>query len=700
MAALQGPWMNHLDGLSQHFDEMVEFDGFGEHDRGDKKFTKILHDACHVVWDAEKRSFPDLPRIVENAHALIDKAFKYGFTNLAMAHPHCYAHSKEVPVIQDSLQMSGCDIIEVFMDFYTNYYQPGAARPKLPDFAKTQPWTETHRPHPRTTRLSRFRDGITLPTSDATPCAQLIYQARATIRAEYMSPPAAMAISADGEHLFMAASSGYKSRDPSLKHWNLDEDPELDHGRRQDPGLSNTPAYLALDDERQLVFLADRDRIKSFRWGVSPTDAGVGGKSRSRRHKRLPNVHTMNSEREYTGPLAVLPGGPVVRAGKGKAAVWNVDQLATHQDVLHAGALLGEGTLNTDNSWREAGCAGIEHSTGLTAHAVVRFSDEPELWPAVWHVHRPTGYLLCGERSRDTNGYACVALDLEHGGRRAARFLGHGHDAEKFATSAGEPNVFWTAAGDGYARMFDIRRPLPVLTFDTGAQSEGCADVVFVHPDGIPTLFTGGERTQQIKMWDIRARACVYEFSAGNNGVTSMLWDDKHTTLFAATERGFAYGTSSGTKYRKARIPRWATWLAIEKSMKEYQKLSQIPSASTAGEQTSDEAITTTSTLTDEDVRVEDSEIVNENESDWEDDGDDEDEDSEGENENAQEDDYENPKDIDEEYSSDLRWPERSYHNERFFGYAFDADGAALFRYQFTEEPDWDMPASASRDIW
>ena len=47
----------------------------------------------------------------------------------------------------------------------------------------------------------------------------------------------------------------------------------------------------------------------------------------------------------------------------------------------------------------------------------------------------------------------------------------------------------------------------------------------------------------------------------------------------------------------------------------------------------------------------------------------------------AQEDDYGNPKDIDEEYSDDKRWPERSYHNERFFGYAFDADGAALCEF-------------------
>ena len=47
--------------------------------------------------------------------------------------------------------------------------------------------------------------------------------------------------------------------------------------------------------------------------------------------------------------------------------------------------------------------------------------------------------------------------------------------------------MFVTACSDGYARLFDVRRPLPVLTFDTGMQREACADVVLVHPDGIPS---------------------------------------------------------------------------------------------------------------------------------------------------------------------------------------------------------------------
>ena len=170
-------------------------------------------------------------------------------------------------------------------------------------------------------------------------------------------------------------------------------------------------------------------------------------------------------------------------------------------------------------------------------------------------------------------------------------------------------------------------------------------------------------------MWDVRARACVYELSTGNNGVVSMLWDDKHDTLMAATERGF-----SGSKYRKARIPRWATWWAIEKSMKEYQNLSLASNASTAEHQASGEAMDTTGTVSvSGDIEMEDTEEIEDNESDWEDE--DEDEDGEDEDKNAHED---IPNDVDEGYSRDKRWPERAYHNERFFGFTFDAYDDAL----------------------
>ena len=297
---------------------------------------------------------------------------------------------------------------------------------------------------------------------------------------DFLSPPCSMQLSTDGSILVMNRAGGYRSRSPRLHYYRLEDDEDepdrLDcDGVTMDPGLSNVARFMEVDSDRKLIFLADLDRIKSFSWGPD-----AQGKLR----KRLLNVHTMNSEREYNGPLTILPGGRLARAGTGKMAVWSLDTLETHQD--NPGQLIGEGTVNLDNSWREANDKGIERSSGIKAHSIVVFGDDPQYEPKTWHLHSPTGLMLCAEASDDRLSYACMSMDIERG-KRVTRYLGHGHDVVKFATSPGDPNTFWTAGGDGYARMFDLRRPLPVLTFNTGLQSEPCADIVSIHPDGIPS---------------------------------------------------------------------------------------------------------------------------------------------------------------------------------------------------------------------
>lgn len=46
----------------------------------------------------------------------------------------------------------------------------------------------------------------------------------------------------------------------------------------------------------------------------------------------------------------------------------------------------------------------------------------------------------------------------------------------------------------------------------------------------------GGDSSQCIKIWDIRACASVYELATGNNAVNSMAWDASNNTLYASTE--------------------------------------------------------------------------------------------------------------------------------------------------------------------
>lgn len=242
-----------------------------------------------------------------------------------------------------------------------------------------------------------------------------------------------------------------------------------------EPGLSEVAYQLAVDTTNRLALVADTHRIKSFSWGG---DVTFGGWTPPRGE----NVHTMNSKK-YDGPIAVLSGGRIVRAGKGGAAIWSLDTLETHQ----GGRRVGCGEFEAEDSWRDDYGGEIERSTGSAPSTTVKFT-QTGLTPAGWHLHTPSGHLLCAENSHRSDKYGCYALDLEAGGKTASRFLGHGGNVTAFSTSTGDANVFLTACADGYARLYDVRHPLPAMTIDSGKSSEFCEAVTLVHPDGIPSM--------------------------------------------------------------------------------------------------------------------------------------------------------------------------------------------------------------------
>ncbi|KAI8980059.1 quinon protein alcohol dehydrogenase-like superfamily [Trametes punicea] len=654
--ATQLPWLARLDCLATRF-QSLKSSAFQEPDRKAKKanLQKTLMAICGLVRDAEKCETPQLWDIVEKAHGLLAACLRYAYSELGDSKPlSTFAHSEDEPWIDDVMENAGSDIVDEFIRLYSKTLRPGSPAPKLPAFAQIRPWTKSPRVHSLSTRLSRFRPGIIPTATPATPLALIVADARAQLSTDLIPKTHAMAISARSSILALASGSGWKARDPVLHYYLLDTQTETClEGVSMDPGLSNVPRFVAADEDRKLVFLADDDRVKSFSFAQG-NDGQVP--------KLLTNTHTLDSERMYNGPIAVLPSGQFIRAGKGKAAIWDISQLGTHQD--HPEVLIGGHQLNTDNSWREEGCTTIEMSSGSKPHTVIAFADDPCYTPATWHLHPRTGHLLCGDRAATSGGYACVALDLEHGGRRAARYLGHGGDVVRIATSAGNPNLFVTAASDGYARLFDVRRPLPVLTVETSIQHEACVDVVLVYHDGIPTLFTAGDRTQQVKMWDIREQECVYELSTGNNAVSAMAWDEVHSSLYVATECPYVNQLGERAGYRRARVPTWATWASVEKDYKAYKAAVSDPNTEeTRGSRMQPEAH------------------------------------ARGYDDNEDEDD-DDVDEIDEAYSADMRWPEKCFHKENYFGYAYDAGEHVIFRWHFKEQPDiTQLPASTTVDL-
>jgi len=152
----------------------------------------------------------------------------------------------------------------------------------------------------------------------------------------------------------------------------------------------------------------------------------------------------------YTGPMAVLSNSRFVRGGEGlSVSVWDIDSLETH------------------GRWSKHLSLGVA-GTMLRALGQTR------------------------------EAYHCRTVDLEAGGRTVMRHLDHGGHINGFSTSTGancpngpaggDPNVFMTAFTSGYARLYDVRQVLPVMTINSTTSSDGqnCAAAVLAHPDGIP----------------------------------------------------------------------------------------------------------------------------------------------------------------------------------------------------------------------
>ncbi|KAL7278958.1 hypothetical protein ACG7TL_006790 [Trametes sanguinea] len=618
------PYLKQLDALSR------QIASFNDADARDS-FKNLLIRVADVVRQAENAEVSDLAEIVAKAEQVFDAAIGWAYTDGDYDFLPSYAHkASDSPLLpEDPFQRFGP--------------VPQAAIDEL----LPTPWTESRPRHTKSTRLSRFRDGVRPSVTDATPRAQMIYDARCEVAADSFPSPIQAAISADSSVLTIIGQGGWKNREPVLGMYLLDALPLDNEGcgggnddNRErirsyggfrcmvlDPGLEEVASQLALDTTRKLSLVADSERIKSFSWGGDIAFRGWTP-------PRGANVHTMQCG-GYNGPIAVLPDGRVVRAGKGGAALWSLDALETHERGRVGRRLRLDGLCTRDNDNNE-----IERSTGSAPTTTLAFA-EKDFRPAIWYRHAPTGHLLCAEDARETSHYGCFAIDLEQNGKKVTRFLGHGGNVHCFSTSDGDTHTFATASSDGFARLFDVRRPLPVMTLDAGQSSEFCMAVQLIHPDGVPTrdtaVFTGGQRSECIKTWDIRARVIVYELATGNNGVEALAWDGVRDTLYAATECSGMDRLGYTHDYRPAKIPRWADLCP---------DASHNPHGMAVDEE--DDAA-----------------------------GDDE-------YDSMEDDDYER------------YWPKDAHHSEKHFGYAYDA-GEHVFRESYDLCIDHESPREADR---
>ena len=231
-----------------------------------------------------------------------------------------------------------------------------------------------------------------------------------------------------------------------------------------------------IDDERRLIFAADYDRVKSYRCN----EPNVRGRAK--------RVHTMDSK-GYEGPLAMLPNGRMLRAGKDGVAFWNLDTIPTHGES--GTDLIGTKIMEVE-TWSDDP-ESIERSSGSEPNGTIALEsdgDDDGFKIGKWHSHPSQSNVMICASERRTDKYFCHAFDVEVGGKAVTRYLGHGGTVLGFSTSvAADPNVFLTWCDDGHARLYDTRLALPVLTIAAEMQLMPSGSAVLTHPDGIPCMY-------------------------------------------------------------------------------------------------------------------------------------------------------------------------------------------------------------------
>ncbi|KAJ7156535.1 hypothetical protein C8R43DRAFT_1234769 [Mycena crocata] len=508
-------------------------------------FLSLQADACNLLRAADPTG-PEYAAILDRVNQTLNHGISLGYRRLQLEWMPSFAHSEAYAALEGphrdklvfSHRMKG-PLLAMEKVYINHCKRTGmtAGGPLVPS-RFPPPWSTTPRPHVLSTPLSRFETHMIspLPTS---PLVRSIYEARCEVSSDAVNSATNFVVS--GDCMLVPTMGGYKSRTPLLTYYLLNK-PAADSGqdfpldaRHAEVGLTQIAFAAAVFDERKLMFVADEHRIKSYAWG----DAATGEVYREARP-----THTLHSAKSH-GPLAFLPGGHCIRAGKGLVDVWNLDELETH------GANGKTHTMRDEDDE-------IEDSAGSSPSTTLSLAD-PSLTPSIWSAH-PTpglpGTMLCGSDPLKSGDYSCVSVDLEHGGTTGARYLGGGGEIRQISTSSADPNVFLAAATDGYARLFDVRLPLPVLSLSAGCGKTACTAGVFVHPDGIPTVFTGTDQDEVLRLWDVRGAKLVYELSTGNNEVVGLAWDGARNVLYASTNCNYMDRNGDNHGYRKATIPK------------------------------------------------------------------------------------------------------------------------------------------------
>ncbi|KAF7323596.1 WD40 repeat-containing protein [Mycena kentingensis (nom. inval.)] len=381
------------------------------------------------------------------------------------------------------------------------------------------------------------------------PQLRAFAEARCELAGDEHCPPLAMH-SAGG---LVALSLDYWSS-PALEFEHISPIPSATWNRFGKVSLrmghTGDITHLRVDPGRKLLYSASDGRVKSVYW----TFDGDNGKTRP--------VHTLDSGGYGDAMFLRENGTLLMRSGRKGLAVWDMEAVETHGEdgKRPIGEQMDPEYLEVADDVEVELSHGSKPTLSVTNPAVANMvvvNDHPGRTSEVLAVHRT---------DKDSQ-YGVAAVDL--GTQQVSmRFLGHSADVNSVASNA---SSFVTAANDGGVRLYDTRLPTPQFVIRHQTEKLHCA--LYEDIGGQPFIIFGGSVSEQIKVWDARARKPLYALATGNTMVQHLAWDAPSQTLLAATESVYKDRAGGFHNYRTAKIgahgEEWVGWAADEDDWEE-----------------------------------------------------------------------------------------------------------------------------------
>ncbi|VDC05494.1 unnamed protein product [Peniophora sp. CBMAI 1063] len=385
------------------------------------------------------------------------------------------------------------------------------------------PYKDMPKPSPYTSPLARFALNPVIPVSTS-PVITAFTEARCEIQSREIDRPATMLL-ANGNIVILGAG-GRKEQGGVLTICDLTSEggSALAYTEKAFSLGRHGGAQAALDEARRLVYVGGDKAISVYRWDdegdgdgedveyINQDDEQEQLYSEDADRQRRPTFFLQ--AKDYGGVLDLTADRTkVLRSGRNGLGVWDVSSLDP---------------------------SGIANFNSIASSA---FS-EVHTWSR--HPSDQHQRLVAGSN----RSCRVSSADIETG-KAVMHYVGQNTGVGALAVGKDDPHNFFTASAEGGVRFYDSRTPAPIYVLQH-AGGDNIQSLLYEHIGGHPFIIIGGNQSQQIKIWDARARAPLYQLSTGNNAVETLAWDGERNQLYAATNCQYLGYDGSFFGYRGA----------------------------------------------------------------------------------------------------------------------------------------------------